>query len=126
VLAKMARPCRKARFGSTKKFREIMQLRPRHSTYLHKAASPRLRALGDPMSLLERISTLSDEEVVNLLANAQRLIEQGDDKQRAAASELLPALEAEAAERRAERMERAKAKRAATRRATTSARSAAA
>ena len=78
------------------------------------------------MSLLERIPTLSDEEVVNLLANAQRLIEQGDDKQRAAASELLPALEAEAAERRAERMERAKAKRAATRRATTSARSAAA
>jgi hypothetical protein len=70
------------------------------------------------MSLLERIPTLSDEEVVNLLANAQRLAEQGDDKQKAAAMELLPALRSEAETRQAERMERAKAKRAATRQAT--------
>jgi hypothetical protein len=70
------------------------------------------------MSLVERIPTLSDEEVVNLLANAQRLAEQGDDKQKAAAAELLPALEAEAEERKSARMERAKAKRAATRKAT--------
>ena len=70
------------------------------------------------MSLLERIPTLSDDEVVNLLTNAQRLCEQGDDKQKAAAGELLPALEKEAAERRDARMERAKAKRAATRKAT--------
>jgi hypothetical protein len=70
------------------------------------------------MSLLERIPTLSDEEVVNLLANAQRLSEHGDDKQRAAAAELLPALEIEADERRTARLERAKAKRAATRKAT--------
>ena len=69
------------------------------------------------MSLLDRIPTLSDEEVVNLLANARRLSEQGDDKQKAAAEELLPALEAEAEARRKERMERAKAKRAATRKA---------
>ena len=34
------------------------------------------------MSLLERIPTLSDEEVANLLANARRLLEQGDEKQR--------------------------------------------
>jgi len=70
------------------------------------------------MSLLERIPTLSDEEVVNLLANAQRLAEQGDDKQKAAAMELLPALQTAADERKEARLERAKAKRAATRRAT--------
>lgn len=70
------------------------------------------------MSLVERIPTLSDEEVVNLLANAQRLAEQGDDKQKAAAMELLPALRAEADQRKTDRLERAKAKRAATRKAT--------
>ena len=70
------------------------------------------------MSLLERIPTLSDEEVVNLLANAQRLAEQGDDKQKAAAMEILPSLQTEADRRHDERMERAKAKRAATRKAT--------
>ena len=69
------------------------------------------------MSLLDRIPTLSDEEVVNLLANAQRLSETGDDKQQAAAAELLPALEAEAAARKEARLERAKEKRAATRKA---------
>jgi hypothetical protein len=70
------------------------------------------------MSLLDRIPTLSDEEVANLLANARRLAEQGDDKQQAAAAELLPALEDESGRRREARMERAKEKRAATRRAT--------
>jgi hypothetical protein len=70
------------------------------------------------MSLLERIPTLSDEEVVNLLANAQRLADGGDEKQKAAAMEVLPALRDEAEQRQHERMERAKAKRAATRRAT--------
>lgn len=69
------------------------------------------------MSLLDRIPTLSDDEVVNLLANARRLSEQGDDKQKASAGELLPALEVEAEARRSARMERAKEKRAATRRA---------
>ena len=70
------------------------------------------------MSLLERIPTLSDEEVVNLLANAQRLADHGDDKQKAAAMELLPALRDEAESRHHDRMERAKVKRAATRQAT--------
>jgi hypothetical protein len=69
-------------------------------------------------TLLERIPTLSDAEVANLLANARRLSEQGDAKQQAAAAELLPALEAEDSQRREERQERAKEKRAATRRAT--------
>lgn len=69
------------------------------------------------MSLLDRIPTLSDEEVVNLLANAQRLSEAGDDKQKAAAAEILPSLEAEAAQRKEARLERAKEKRAASRKA---------
>ena len=70
------------------------------------------------MSLLERIPELSDEEVANLLANARRLVESGDEKRRAAAEEMLPALEAEDHERRQARLERAKEKRAATRKAT--------
>ena len=73
---------------------------------------------GAPMSLLERIPTLSDEEVANLLENARRLLEHGDEKQRVAAEGLLPALEEADAERRQARLERAKEKRAATRRAT--------
>ena len=67
------------------------------------------------MSLVEKIPLLSDEEVVNLLDNARRLSEAGDERQRAAAAELLPALEAAAEERRAERLARAQAKRAAAR-----------
>jgi len=69
------------------------------------------------MSLLERIPTLSDEEVANLLANARRLVETGNDAQRAAAEGLLPALEEEDGARRQARVDRAKEKRAATRRA---------
>lgn len=67
------------------------------------------------MTLLERIPTLSDEEVINLLTNARRLSEQGDEKQQAAAAEVLPKLEEEAEQRRSVRLERAKAKRAASR-----------
>jgi hypothetical protein len=67
------------------------------------------------MSLVEKIPQLSDEEVVNLLANARRLSEEGDERQQAAAAELLPALEIAAEERRAERLARAQAKRAAAR-----------
>mgnify|MGYP000494014496 CR=1 FL=1 len=52
---------------------------------------------------------------VNLLTNARRLAEQGNEAQQAAAGELLPALEIEAETRKAARLERAAAKRAATR-----------
>ncbi len=69
------------------------------------------------MSLLERIPAMSDEEVINLLTNARRLSESGDEKKQAAAAELLPALEAEAEVRKSDRLERAKVKRAATRKA---------
>lgn len=67
------------------------------------------------MSLLERIPAMSDEEVVNLLTNARRLAEVGNEAQQAAAAGLLPALEVEAVTRKAARTERATAKRAATR-----------
>jgi hypothetical protein len=67
------------------------------------------------MTLLDRIPTLSDEEVINLLANARRLAGGGDEKQQAAAAELLPRLEEEAEQRRQDKLERAKAKRAAKR-----------
>ncbi len=53
------------------------------------------------MSLIDKIPTLSDAEVVNLLDNARRLHETGDERQQAAAAELLPALEEAAAERKA-------------------------
>jgi hypothetical protein len=67
------------------------------------------------MTLVEKIPTLTDEEVINLLANARRLQQTGDERQQAAAAELLPALEAAATERRAERLAAAQAKRTAAR-----------
>lgn len=67
------------------------------------------------MSLIDKIPAMSDEEVVNLLANARRLSERGDEKQQAAAAELIPTLEQVAAERRAAKLQAAQAKRAAKR-----------
>jgi len=67
------------------------------------------------VSLIEKIPALSDEEVLNLLANARRLQAQGDEKQQAQASELIEPLERAASERRAARLAAAQAKRAARR-----------
>jgi len=67
------------------------------------------------VTLIDKIPFLSDEEVVNLLANARRLADVGDEKQKAAAAELLPALEGAADERKAARLASAQAKRAAKR-----------
>jgi len=67
------------------------------------------------MTLIEKIPAMTDAEVVNLLANARRLRDVGDERQQAAASELLPALEAAATERKTERLAAAQAKRAAAR-----------
>jgi hypothetical protein len=64
------------------------------------------------VSLIERIPTFSDEEVMNLLANARRLENAGDEKQRAQAAELIAPLEEAAAQRRADRLAAAQAKRA--------------
>jgi hypothetical protein len=65
--------------------------------------------------LIEKIPTLSDEEVLNLLANARRLQVQGDEKQQAQAAELIAPLEEAAAQRRAARLAATQAKRAARR-----------
>ncbi len=67
------------------------------------------------MTLIEKIPTMTDVEVVNLLTNARRLHESGDERQQAAAGELLPALEVVATERKAERLALAQAKRSAAR-----------
>lgn len=67
------------------------------------------------MSLIEKIPLLSDEEVVNLLANARRLQTEGNEKTQAQATELIAPLEEAAAERRAARMAATQAKRAARR-----------
>jgi hypothetical protein len=67
------------------------------------------------MTLIEKIPTMTDTEVVNLLANARRLQDSGDERQQAAAADLLPALEAAATERKTERLVAAQAKRAAAR-----------
>src|SRR4051794_25931320 len=53
------------------------------------------------VSLIEKIPTLSDDEVINLLANARRLQTEGDEKKQAQACELIGPLEEAAAERRA-------------------------
>jgi hypothetical protein len=58
---------------------------------------------------------MTDAEVANLLANARRLQASGDERQQAAAGELLPALEAAAEARKTERLAAAQAKRAAAR-----------
>jgi len=65
------------------------------------------------MSLLDKIPAMSDEGVINMLANARRLAEEGAPAQQATAAELLPALEAEAAARKSAKLEAAAAKRAA-------------
>jgi hypothetical protein len=67
------------------------------------------------VSLIEKIPTLSEQEVLNLLANARRLQTEGDDKQKVQASELIAPLEEAAAQRRADRLAAAQAKRAARR-----------
>jgi hypothetical protein len=67
------------------------------------------------MTLVDKIPTLTDAEVINLLANARRLQETGDARQQAAAAELLPALEEAAAQRQADRSAAAQVKRAAAR-----------
>lgn len=67
------------------------------------------------MTLVEKIPTLTDAEVINLLSNARRLHEAGDTRQQTAAAELLPALEAAASQRQADRLAAAQVKRAAAR-----------
>eukprot|EP01030_Chromulinospumella_sphaerica_P026449 gene26449-26648_t len=55
------------------------------------------------MTLLDRLPGLTDAEVNNLLANARRLSEGDHAARKAAAADILPALEAEAETRAAAR-----------------------
>lgn len=70
---------------------------------------------ASPVTLIEKIPMLSDDEVINLLANARRLTAEGDEKKQAQAAELIAPLEEAAAQRRAARMAATQAKRAARR-----------
>jgi hypothetical protein len=58
------------------------------------------------MSLVEKLPGLADAELASLHANAVRLGRSGTARQRASAAELLPAIEAELASRRAAKQER--------------------
>ncbi len=67
------------------------------------------------MSLLEKIPSLDDRALKNLLDNARRLETTGSERQKADAAELLPALEAAVAQRKAVKLEVAAEKRATAR-----------
>jgi hypothetical protein len=70
------------------------------------------------MSLIEKIPSMNDAALSNLLANARHLATAGAPKQQADAAELLPALEAAIAGRKAAKAEAAAAKRAANKKPT--------
>jgi hypothetical protein len=65
------------------------------------------------MSLIDKIPLLDDSALKNLLDNARRLETSGSPKQQADAGELIPALEAAVAARRAVKLEAAAEKRVA-------------
>jgi len=64
------------------------------------------------MNLIEKLPEMSDEGVLNLLANAKRLAQNGAPDQQAASNEALPAIEAEAARRLEARKEETAQRRA--------------
>ena len=64
------------------------------------------------MNLIEKLPEMSDEGVLNLLANAKRLALNGAPDQQAASQEALPAIEAEAAKRLEARREETAQRRA--------------
>ena len=81
------------------------------------------------MNLIEKLPEMTDEGVINLLANAKRLEQTGTPQQQAACAEALPAIEAEAARRKEARLELQAQRRAsavAARKTTTAKRKAAA
>jgi hypothetical protein len=53
------------------------------------------------MSIADRLPELADEQLVNLRANTMRLSTAGNDRQKAEAETLLPAVDAEIADRKA-------------------------
>jgi hypothetical protein len=73
---------------------------------------PTLAPERKPMSLVDKIPLLDDAALKNLLDNAKRLGASGSPRQQADAAELLPALEAAMAARRATKLGAAAEKRA--------------
>jgi hypothetical protein len=65
------------------------------------------------MTIVEKIPTMSDEHLANLLANARRMQTAGTAQQQAAANDVVSVAEAETAVRRAAHLEVLAAKRAA-------------
>jgi hypothetical protein len=65
------------------------------------------------MTLVEKVPTMSDQHLVNLLANAKRMVAGGAPQQQATAAEIVTAAEAELAIRRVAHLEALAAKRAA-------------
>jgi len=68
------------------------------------------------MDMLSKLPTMEDTALKNLLVNAQRLSDEGTKTQMKAAAELLPAVEAELAQRQEIAKAAALAKRRSTRR----------
>jgi len=62
------------------------------------------RKTASAMDLRERVPHLSDVELATLNVNAQRLVVAGSALQRAAATDLLPVIEAELSDRRAKKL----------------------
>jgi hypothetical protein len=67
--------------------------------------------------MIEKLPGLPDAELKNLLANAQRLEQEGTAQQKASASSLLPAINAELSARKAAKQVKAQEARAAKRKA---------
>jgi hypothetical protein len=65
------------------------------------------------MTLVEKVPTMSDQHLVNLLANAKRMVAGGAPQQQITAAEIVTAAEAELAIRRVAHLEALAAKRAA-------------
>ena len=66
------------------------------------------------MTIVEKVPSMSNEHLANLLANARRIQTSGLEPQRASADEVAAAAEAELAVRRSARLEALAAKRAAS------------
>jgi hypothetical protein len=65
------------------------------------------------MTIVEKVPSMSDQHLVNLRANAQRMQATGAAQQQASAGEVLAAVDSELALRRAAHLEALAAKRAA-------------
>lgn len=77
-----------------------------------KAAKEQTNAGPQVVDLRTRVPQMTDDALETLLGNAQRLIDSGSKLQRAGATDLIPVIEAELAERAAAKVAAAAAKKA--------------